>query len=131
ALLGGHVTSALLTYTSLGEHLTANKLRALATTTRARIETLPQVPTVAESGYKDYEMDFWVGLFAPANIPKETAAQIAGWFTAALQVPETKRSLVAAGAYPVGMCGAEFGALVRKQSNVFGRIARELHVKAK
>jgi tripartite-type tricarboxylate transporter receptor subunit TctC len=103
----------------------------LGATARTRIEALPQVPTVGESGYNDYEIDFWVGLFAPANIPKETVAQVAGWFTAALQAPETKRSLVAAGAYPVGMCGAEFGALVRRQSDVFGRIARELNVKAK
>jgi len=131
ALLGGHVTSALLTYTSSGEHLTANRLRALAATTHARIEALPKVPTVAESGYKDYEMDFWVGLFAPANTPKETVAQIAGWFTAALQGPEARRSLVAVGAYPVGMCGADFAALVRKQSDVFGRIARDLNVNAK
>jgi tripartite-type tricarboxylate transporter receptor subunit TctC len=131
ALLGGHVTSALLTYTSSGEHLTANRLRALAATTRARIEALPEVPTVAESGYKDYELDFWVGLFAPANTRKETVAQIAGWFTAALQGPETRRSLVAVGAYPVGMCGADFAALVRKQSDVFGRIARDLNVNAK
>jgi tripartite-type tricarboxylate transporter receptor subunit TctC len=131
ALLGGHVTSALLTYTTSAEHLNASKLRALAATTRARIEALPQVPTVAESGYRDYEVDYWVGLFAPANTPKETVAQIAGWFTAALQVAETKRNLVAVGAYPVGMCSAEFAALVRKQSDVFGRVARDLNVNAK
>src|SRR5271166_5824019 len=50
------------------------------------IEALPDVPTVTESGYKDSEADLWFGLAAPAKTPKETVSQLAGWFTAALDV---------------------------------------------
>ena len=129
ALLGEHVTSVFITYSTMAEQLKAGKLRALATGSRTRIESLPEVPTVAESGYKDYEMDEWLGVLAPARTPKNAVSQRAEWFTAALQAPEVKRKLVAQGVYPVGMCGADFGALLRKQYDDFGRIIRELDIK--
>jgi tripartite-type tricarboxylate transporter receptor subunit TctC len=130
ALLGEHVTSLFLSYSTMAEQLKAGKLRALATWSRTRIESLPDVPTVAESGYKDYEMDEWNGVLAPARTPKNAVSQLTDRFTAALQVPEVKRKLVAQGLYPVGMCGADFGALLRKQYEDFGRVIRETNIKA-
>ena len=130
ALLGEHVTSAFLSYSTMAEQLGVGKLRAIATWSRTRIESLPEVPTVAESGYKDYEMDEWNGVLAPARTPKNAVSQLADRFTAALQAPEIKRKLVAQVLYPVGMCGADFGALLRKQYDDFGRIIREANIKA-
>jgi tripartite-type tricarboxylate transporter receptor subunit TctC len=115
ALLGEHVTSALSDYAVVAEQIKAGRLRALATPSSERIEPLPDVPTVAESGYPDYAVDVSFGLFAPAKTPKETIAQLTGLFIAALQAPETKRKLVAQGLFPIGKYGAEFGALIRKQ----------------
>jgi tripartite-type tricarboxylate transporter receptor subunit TctC len=136
ALLGEHVTSVFAPYPGVAEQLKAGRLRALATASRARDEPLPDVPTVAESGFvaqsgfKDYETDFWNGLVAPAKTPKETVSQLAGWFTTALQAQETKRKLAAQGLFPVGMCGADFAALLRKQYDDFGRVIREASIKA-
>jgi tripartite-type tricarboxylate transporter receptor subunit TctC len=130
ALLGEHVSSVLTFYPTVAEQLKAGKLRALATGSRTRIESLPEVPTVAESGYADYEVDEWNGVAAPAKTPKETVSKLAGWFTAALQAPETKRKLVAQGLFPVGICGADFAALLRKQYDDFGRVIREANIKA-
>jgi tripartite-type tricarboxylate transporter receptor subunit TctC len=130
ALLGGHVTSAFSSYASLSEQVKAGKLRAVATATPTRIEALPDVPTVAESGYRDFEADLWDGVVAPAKTPKETIAEITGWFTMALREPETKRKLVAQGLFPVGTCGADFGALIRKQYDNYGRVIREANIKA-
>jgi tripartite-type tricarboxylate transporter receptor subunit TctC len=130
ALLGEHVTSVIDTYPAAVEQLKASKLRALATASRTRIEPLPDVPTIAESGYKDYEAEAWVGLVAPAKTPKETVSQLAGWFTAALQVPEFKAKLAMQGLYPVGMCGEDFGAFIRKQYDDYGRAIREANIKA-
>jgi tripartite-type tricarboxylate transporter receptor subunit TctC len=130
ALLGGHVTSVFTSYASVGEQLKAGQLRALATTTRMRIDPLPDVPTGAEAGYKDLEADLWDGVVAPANTPKEIVAEIAGWFTTALREPETKRKLVAQGLFPVGTCGADFGALIRKQYDEYGRVVREANLRA-
>jgi tripartite-type tricarboxylate transporter receptor subunit TctC len=130
ALLGEHVTSMFGTYSNVAEHLKAGKLRALATAARTRAEALPEVPTVIESGYKDYEVDAWFGAFAPAKTPKETVAQLAGWFTAAMRAPSVKAKLVVQGLYPVGMCGADFGAFLRKQYDDYGRAIREANIKA-
>jgi tripartite-type tricarboxylate transporter receptor subunit TctC len=110
ALLGDHVTSALLDYSTAVEHLNASKLHALATTSRTRIDLLADVPTVAESGYNGYETDVWFGLFAPAKTPKEKVSQLAGWFTAALQAADVKAKLIALGLFPVGTCGTDFAA---------------------
>jgi tripartite-type tricarboxylate transporter receptor subunit TctC len=130
ALLGDHVTAVLTDYAGVAEQLKVGRLRALATASPTRVELLPDVPTVAESGYKDYEVDLWFGLVAPAKTPKDAVSRLAGWFTAALQVPEVKAKLFAQGLYPVGMCGADFGAYLRKQFDEYGRIIREANIKA-
>jgi tripartite-type tricarboxylate transporter receptor subunit TctC len=129
ALLDEDVTSAVTSYVAVAEHLKAGKLRALATASRTRIEALPDVPTVAETGYKDYETEVRLWLFAPAKTPKEAVSQLAGWFTAAMQAPEVKAKLVAQGLYPVGMCGADFGDYFRKQYVEYGRVIRESRIK--
>jgi tripartite-type tricarboxylate transporter receptor subunit TctC len=65
ALLGGHVTTALVDYSASAQQLAGGKLRALATLSRSRVEALPQVPTMAELGYKEIESEHWSGVFAP------------------------------------------------------------------
>ena len=105
-------------------------LKPCASASRTRSESLPSVPTVAESGFKGYEADNWNGLFAPAKTPNETVSELAGWFAAAMQIPEVKAKLVAQSLYPAWMCGADFAALLSKQYNEFGRIIREANIKA-
>jgi len=129
ALLGGHVTAVFAEYAPLAEHIKAGRLRAIAATTGKRIDSLRELPTVGET-YNDYEVDFWWGLFAPAKTPKETATQYASWFTAAMRAPEVKTKLNAQGFIPVGSCGADFAALLRKQYDHYGRIIREANIKA-
>jgi tripartite-type tricarboxylate transporter receptor subunit TctC len=129
ALLGGHITAVLANYSEAVEQLKAGSLRALATTSPKRIEPLPDVPTVAETGYKDYEAEVWFGVMAPAKTPKETVTQLASWFTAAAEAPEVKPKLLNLGLYPVGICGAEFAAYMRDQSEKYGRIIRDANIK--
>jgi tripartite-type tricarboxylate transporter receptor subunit TctC len=130
ALLGEHVTSVLAAYSTVAGQLSSAKLRVLAVATKTRIEPLPDVPTIAESGYKDYQLDFWLGLVAPAKTPKETTSRLAGWFTAAVQAPEVKANLVAQGMYPAVTCGADFTAFLRIQYDDFGRVIHEANIKA-
>jgi tripartite-type tricarboxylate transporter receptor subunit TctC len=130
ALLGEHVTSVLADYAAVAEQLNSGKLRALATTSRTRAEPLPDVPTVAESGYTGYEVTAWQGLVGPANTAKETVSQLAGWFTTTMRVPEVKAKLVVQGLYPVGICGADFGVFLRKQNADYGRAIRGANIKA-
>ena len=108
----------------------AGKLRVLAVASRNRIESLPDLPTVAESGFKDYEADVWFGLVAPANTPKDMVSQLASWFSAAMRVPEVKAKLVAQELLPVGTCGEDFAVHLRKQYDEYGRVIREAGIKA-
>jgi tripartite-type tricarboxylate transporter receptor subunit TctC len=129
ALLGAHVTSAVLNWSEIGEHLTAGKVRALATMASRRIEPLPDLPTVSESGYRDFETDVWFGLVAPAKTPKETVSQLIDWFSAALLAPEVKSKLTAQALYPNPKCGADFAAHIRRQSDLYTRLIRELNIR--
>ena len=130
ALLGGHVTAGMGNYSEAVEQLNAGTLRALASLSRERIAPLPNVPSVAELGFKDYEVEVWFGVVAPAKTPKETAAQLATWFKSAMQAPEVKPKLLNLGLYPVGACGDDFAAHIRKQYDTYSRIIREANIKA-
>jgi tripartite-type tricarboxylate transporter receptor subunit TctC len=130
ALLGGHVTSGLLLYPLITEHLKTGKLRALATASPDRIESLPDTPTVAESGYKDVDADIWFGLVAPAMTAKQTVSELADWLSAAIRVPEVNVKLVTQGLYPAVMCGIDFAAFLRKQYDQYGRVIHEADIKA-
>ena len=130
ALLGEHVTAVMASYPNVAELITTGKLRALATASAARVEPMPNVPTVAESGFKDFEADIWFGLVAPAKTPGEAISQLGAWFTAALKDPEVTPKLAAQGLFPVGTCGGDFAAFTNKQYDDYGRAIRDANIKA-
>jgi tripartite-type tricarboxylate transporter receptor subunit TctC len=129
ATLGGHVSAGIANYADVAQHFKAGKLRPLVVFPPARIEPLPQVPTIVEAGYPDSRFVLWFGMFAPTKTPKETIAQMTGWFTAALAAPEIREKLIAQGLYPTGACGADFAAAYRKENEEFGRVIREADIK--
>jgi tripartite-type tricarboxylate transporter receptor subunit TctC len=128
ALLGSHVTAVLAEYAPLSEHLKAGSLRPLAVTTTARVPSLPDVPTIAES-YPGFEVDFWWGLFAPAHTPGATISQLEQWFSTAMQEPALKAKLNELGFFPAGLCGQDFTALLRKQYDDYGRVIRGANIR--
>jgi tripartite-type tricarboxylate transporter receptor subunit TctC len=90
ALLGQHITAVLAEYPAAAEQIRGGKLRALATGSPTRIEPLPDMPTVAESGYPGFEVDVWWGVFAPALTPKEIVSRLAASLASAVREPEIK-----------------------------------------
>jgi tripartite-type tricarboxylate transporter receptor subunit TctC len=130
ALLGEHVTSLLVDHVAVAEQMKAGRVRALAVATRTRIEPLPDLPTLVESGYRDFESEGWLGVVVPAKTPKQKVSQLVSSFTMALQVPEVKSKLVGQGLYPAGICGADFGAFLREKYDEYGRVLREANIKA-
>jgi len=130
ALLGEHVTAVMASYPNVAELVSTGKLRALATSSAERIASLSNVPTIAESGFKDFEADIWFGVVAPAKTPGGTLSQLAGWFTAALKDPEVTPKLAAQGLFPVGTCGAAHAAFTQKQYDDYGRAIREANIRA-
>lgn len=129
ALLGGHLTAVYADYPTVVEQIKAGTLRALAVGSRKRAEPLPDVPTIEESGFPDYDLDIWYGLMAPAKTPSGAVAQLADWFRSAVTQPDMKPKLMQQGLAPVVMCGAEFAAHLRKQYDAYGRVIRESNMK--
>jgi len=128
ALLGDHVTSFLGNYAEVAEHLKAGRLRPLATVSTTRIEPAPNLPTLAELGYKVAVGEIWYGVVAPAKTPKEMTSRLADWFAAASQASDVKAKLVASGIYPAIACGGDYRAFLSSQSDEYGRAIREARI---
>ncbi|AMN40935.1 Bug family tripartite tricarboxylate transporter substrate binding protein [Rhodoplanes sp. Z2-YC6860] len=129
ALLGQHVTAAMASYPNVTGQVRGGQLRAIAVASLSRVDDLPNVPTVQEAGFKDFDLDIWFGVVAPAGTPPDTLAQLTSWFKAALQDPEILAKLKAQGLFPVGACGDDYAAFTRKQFDDYGRGIREANIK--
>lgn len=90
-LLGGQVQSMFDNAPSAMPHVKAGKLRAIAITSRERSTLLPDVPTVAESGYPGFEVQSWFGLAAPAGTPKEVVSKLNAALNKALAAPDLQQ----------------------------------------
>jgi tripartite-type tricarboxylate transporter receptor subunit TctC len=130
AVLGQQVTSMFATYPNVSEYLKSGTLRALAVGNRTRAEPLPDIPTVAEAGYGDFDVDAWFGAFAPVNTPQPAINELESLFTAAIKDPAVKEKLLAQGLFPAGVCDADFAAYLRKQNDAYRRIITDANIKA-
>jgi tripartite-type tricarboxylate transporter receptor subunit TctC len=129
SLLGGHVGAVMSNYAEGVEHVNGGKLRALAVGGKTRIESWPNVPTVAEQGFPDYTVEVWYGLIAPAKTPKDKLAELSKWCADAMRAPELKPKWDLQGLTAVGSTGDEFSAHLRKQSEDYARVIREANIK--
>jgi len=129
ALLGGHVMAVYADYTSVAEQLKSGTLRALSVGSGKRFERLPDVPTVIESGYRNYEHESWNGLLAPAKTPTDVMAQLQKQLTIAGGSAELKEKLAAQGLSPSVVCGAQFAAILRRQYDQYGQAIRAANLK--
>jgi tripartite-type tricarboxylate transporter receptor subunit TctC len=131
ALMGNHVAAVWADYPTVVSQLSSGALRGLVTTSRTRVEALPEVPTLIETGISNYEADIFYGIVAPAKTPPEMVNRLSGWLTGALKAPDMKPKLAQQGLFPVGICGAEFGAYLRRQVDDYTRIIREANITVK
>jgi tripartite-type tricarboxylate transporter receptor subunit TctC len=129
ALLSNTVTAALADLSTLQGQLQTGKLRALATTSPERISLLPNVPTAIESGYKDVSADFFGGVIAPVQTPKQMIDKLTSWFSAAIEDPKVKAKFKTLGFFPSGACGAAFDSVLRKDYDGYRRIITDAHLK--
>ena len=130
ALLGQHVTSVIANYSEVFEHVKAGTLRPLAAMGKTRISLLPDLPTMDELGYKDFDMNVWFGLVTPGKTPRDKVTELGEWFAAAMQVPEIKEKLGGLMLFPVGACGEGFAAHLRTQIEENARIIKEANITA-
>jgi tripartite-type tricarboxylate transporter receptor subunit TctC len=131
ALMGNHVAAVWADYPTVVSQLSSGALRGLVTTSRTRVEALPEVPTLIETGISNYEADIFYGIVAPAKTPPEMLNRLSGWLIGALKAPDMKPKLAQQGLFPVGICGAEFGAYVQRMVDDYTRIIREANITIK
>lgn len=124
-LLGGQVNMSFDSITTLTQHISTGKLRALAVTTRARTPFLPGVPTLEESGLKDFGVETWYGILAPAATPKEIVERLNTQMLAVIKRPEFARRVGVGGCEPLGSSPAEFAARIANETAKFARIVKE------
>ena len=129
ALLAGDVQVLSLNPTALIAHVQAGKLRVLAQSGARRSPLVPDVPTVAELGYRDYEAPVWMAVMAPAAAPREAIARLNAELTRIIRDPAMKASLWdRQWIDPVGSTPGETAAVIRAETARWARIGRTLPV---
>lgn len=124
ALLGGHVKVHFgLTASSL-QHVRSGKLRALAVTTEKRLTSLPDIPTVSELGFPDYEISSWQGAFVPAGTPKPIVDQLSQAIVGLIQTPEMQARIRKESAEPIGSTPEQFAVRFRNEIEKWARVVK-------
>ncbi|WP_172804574.1 tripartite tricarboxylate transporter substrate binding protein [Afipia sp. GAS231] len=129
-LLGGHVKLGALGSTPLISHYRAGTLRLLAQTSQARSSSLPDVPTFEEQGIKGLVLDQWLGVFAPVGVAPAIVELLNREIGKALADPAVRKSFLDSAQEPVGGTPEAFAELVREDYAKFGRLVKDLNIKA-
>lgn len=111
-------------------HIRAGKLKALAVTSAQRSAALPDVPTVAESGYPDFAVEAWFGLVAPAATPDAVVRQLAAAWRESAATPQARQAFDAIAANLRHSSPEEFGAFIQTESQRWGALIKRLQLKA-
>lgn len=129
-VLSGQVQVFITTPPSVMGQVQAGKLKGLAVAGKARHPGLPSVPTTSEAGLKGFELEAWVGIFAPAATPPDVVAKLTGQIKAALELPETKTRADSAGIELRYMNPAALEALVKKETDFWEKTIKTAGIKA-
>jgi tripartite-type tricarboxylate transporter receptor subunit TctC len=123
-LVGGQIQMYVSSVPTLIAQIKTGQLRALAVTSLKRTRDLPEVPTLAESGYKDFEAVTWFGVAGPAAMPKDVIAKLNAAFNKALLTSEVQKKLAAQGAEVMPGTPEKFSALIRTDGERWGAIVK-------
>ena len=111
-------------------HIKAGKLRALAVADATRSSFLPDIPTMREAGYPGVEMDQWFGMFVPAGTPQPVVRKLHDELVKAVRNPEIEGKITSQGLDVVTTSPEEFAAMIRRDSDVLGKVVRDAGIKA-
>ena len=114
-VIAGHVDTTFTGSPALLPHIRSGRLRALAVSSSARLPTLLDVPTIAESGFPEFEADQWYGLVAPAGTPAAVIKRLNEVANAGLKNPDVVRSLTTEGAVALGGSPEAFAKLIARE----------------
>ena len=124
-IIGGQVKVGFVGTPIALPHVKSGRLRALAVSTARRSAEMPGVPTLAEAGVPGYEATIWMGLFAPAGLPREIVARLHGEVGRVLAAPVARAAIAATGLEVSLSTPEEFAAFVRAEHAKWGKVVRE------
>ena len=128
-VLSGQVQVFITTPPSVMGQVQVGKLNGLAVAGKARHPGMPNVPTTAEAGLKGFELEAWVGIFAPAGTPPDVVSKLSASIKSALELPETKTRADGAGVELRYMAPAALDALVKKDTEFWAKTIKSAGIK--
>jgi tripartite-type tricarboxylate transporter receptor subunit TctC len=128
--LGGQVDSFFATPISSISQIRAGKAKAVATTGSKRAALMPEVPTIAESGYPGYEALNWYGFLGPAKMPKDLVERLNREIVRALANPEAVAQMHKTGVEPQSSTPAEFARYIEREYHTWAKVVKEAGIKA-
>lgn len=128
-VIGGQITLAIETISPILPHVSTGKLKALGVTSTRRATQLPDVPTIAESGYPGFEVVNWYGVLAPAGTPRNVIARLAGDITRTVKSPDIRARLIGAGVEVVDSTPAEYAAFRKSDLAKWATIIKQTNLR--
>ena len=129
-VMGGQVPLLWVSIPAAANFVKSGKLKALAVSTNKRSAVFPDVPTMAESGFKDFEVDSWYAMFVPANTPKASIDRLNAAANKVLAMPDVKEKLLNQGAEAVGGSPDALGKVVKTELAKWDKVVKENGIKA-
>jgi tripartite-type tricarboxylate transporter receptor subunit TctC len=129
--ISGQVECLISVISSGAPHVQAGKLRGLAVTSSKRAAILPDVPTIAESGYPEFEATGWLGLLFPAKTPEAIVNRVAQEAVAVINMPEVREQLHKAGLDPHPSDPAAFQAYIKTEFAKWAKVIKDAGIKAR
>jgi tripartite-type tricarboxylate transporter receptor subunit TctC len=124
-MLGGQTMLLFGVASDVMPHVQAGKLRALAVASEKRVRALPEIPTTAEAGLPDVEIEIWLGAFAPRGTPREIVARLNAEIGRVLDLPEVRDRIAPGGLGEVkGGSPEQFASLVRSENAKWARVVK-------
>lgn len=129
ATLAGTITAVMANYSDLKGQIDSGALRPIAVPAKKRSVALPNVPTVAESGFNDVDAAVWFGFVVPAKTPKDVVAQLSQYILDAVTSPAVVDRLKSQGMFINLFCGADFGKFLAQEHRTYTQFTAEFNIK--
>jgi tripartite-type tricarboxylate transporter receptor subunit TctC len=128
-VVGGHVSAAVSPMPGVHPFVQAGRLRALAVTSKTRVPSMPEVPTVAESGIPGFELLSWYGIWGPAGMPAAVTDRLNAEIAKAVDAPALKARFAELSFIPAKSDPAQFRQLIREDLSKIGKAVREANIR--
>jgi tripartite-type tricarboxylate transporter receptor subunit TctC len=130
AIMGGQVQLGFPTTPTAIPQLKSGKLRGVAVTSAQRAPSIPDLPTISESGLPGYEIIIWYGLLVPAGTPSDLIARLHAESVKLLNAPDVRERLSTAGFEPIGTTPEQFGPYIRDEVAKWAKVVKATGIRA-